>query len=642
MSPSTNRILKEAHSLFWPWLAVVTAAALPLLESVSSVGSQSHHLWGIHQMIEPATFLGFFIGLPLLATLSLGKEFQHRTLALLLSQPIPRTQIWAEKTAVAFVAVLSAAFLFCVTARPALRHDAAIWILCGSLMIPMLASANFWTLVAGSTLGGLALNTVNSLAAVVWLNRRDWIPQTTAARSITALLVVSYAGAMLWLGRRKLAHFELTGSIAGDDLLMSAPGLMPRFVAGWLRPRPQGVLLNLLRKELRLLRPVWLLSLLAVPIWIVLPLFPHTSDRGSLPDLIMAVAFTPLIAVLSGSLPLGEEKTSGTHSWHLTLPVSAARQWFIKLATALFTSLTCAALLPILALNLSHSLFGAPVLLVDPDHWTNWALPIALLTFASFWCACTVNGTVRAALTVFPALIALGLAGRFGLWVTNGLVGLGAIDFLAAKFHLFANFSFTNFVANRPWLAIDLPSQLLLLLFLAPTLLFAVSQSRWLFHKLLQDHPLFLIRRLFPLAIIAFFSTFSLAAFDGFVFHAKREMWATFRETHEAIEKIQPGIAGPDESHPLQLTVEDLAKAAPLSVRTQRWLRDSRITVVPGQSGADSKSYCCGSNSSVVTYPADKPNSRYLATIRLPNGSACTISFVGTDGLGILGGVCSR
>jgi hypothetical protein len=127
MTPKTIRIFKEARSLFWPWLAVITAAALPLLERSWSAGSEAAPLWGIHQVIEPASFLGFFIGLPLLATLSLGNEFQCRTIPLLLSQPLGRTEIWSEKIIVSLVADLSAASLFYIAGRNVLQQDPAIW-----------------------------------------------------------------------------------------------------------------------------------------------------------------------------------------------------------------------------------------------------------------------------------------------------------------------------------------------------------------------------------------------------------------------------------------------------------------------------------------------------------------------------------
>ena len=146
------------------------------------------------------------------------------------------------------------------------------------------------------------------------------------------------------------------------------------------------------------------------------------------------------------------------------------------------------------------------------------------------------------------------------------------------------------------------------------------------------------IRYLLPLALVAFLCSFSLAAFVAFVDHAKQQMWTLFRETHEAIEKIQPGTAKLDAAHPLQLTVEDLAKASPLSERTRRWLGNSSITVAPDKPHPGR--YCCWGNSRGTTFVPDKAYSWYLATIHLPSGSNCTVSFQAGRGYGILGGVC--
>ena len=133
---------------------------------------------------------------------------------------------------------------------------------------------------------------------------------------------------MLWLGGRMLARFQATGGMAGDDLLMAGPDVMPGALAGWLRCRPTGAVLNLIRKELRLLRPVWLISLLAAVGWACLTLFGLLHERGFSRNfetavVIVGVVSTLMIAILAGSLSLGEERTSGTHAWHLTLPVSA-------------------------------------------------------------------------------------------------------------------------------------------------------------------------------------------------------------------------------------------------------------------------------------------------------------------------------
>jgi hypothetical protein len=462
------------------------------------------------------------------------------------------------------------------------------------------------------------------------LFRPDWAPETVTTRSIAAFVVLGYAGVMLWLGRRTLARFQVTGGLAGDDLLMAGPSVIPEAWARWFRCRPTGLVLNLIRKELRLLRPVWLITPLGLVGWMCLSLLGDKTKRGSIPAIIIVTAVTPLIAVLAGTLSLGEERSSGMHSWHMTLPVSARGQWLVKLCTALFAGLVCSALLPILLLNL----FGPPSMFVDSHQAMGWALMVLLLSFASFWCACGANGTVRAALWLFPLMITLAFAGEFGGWVAPKLM-----DLVASRFDLFTNFQFTNAVSNLQrfaWLATPLR---LITLLLAPTLLMAVIQSYRMFREQLQDSIWSMTRNLLPLAIAVLLSAFSLMALYALVANAQQQMWAMFRETHEAIAKIQSDTAKLDGTHPLQLTVEDLAKAATLSERTQHWLRNSSISVAPDQPHAGGR-YCCGGNSRSVRFAPDKAYSGYLATIHLPGGSDCTVSFQSGRGNGFLGGAC--
>ena len=166
--------------------------------------------------------------------------------------------------------------------------------------------------------------------------------------------------------------------MAGDDLLMAGPDVMPGALAGWLRCRPTGAVLNLIRKELRLLRPVWLISLLAAVGWACLTLFGLLYERGFSRNfetavVIVGVVSTLMIAILAGSLSLGEERTSGTHAWHLTLPVSALLQWLIKLSVALFAGIVGAGLLPML---IAGRLFGSSRVFVDVHSGIGWLLVV--------------------------------------------------------------------------------------------------------------------------------------------------------------------------------------------------------------------------------------------------------------------------
>ena len=523
MTAKTTRILKEARPLFWPWCAVVCAGALPLLHLPHPLGE-----------ISP---LGFLLGIPLLAALPFGTEFQNRTFSLLLSQPISRTEIWREKLSIAAIVVFTAALLFLSSWRasgdPAGRE---FWGYAAGAAVVLVASAPFWTLFTRSIVGGVVLSFgVYNFIIVLAYQALFWgtaFSKLAASKFIATMgcVFLGYAGLMLWLGWRKLTRFQAIGDMAGDDLLTAVPDVLPGALVSWLRCRPTGAVLNLIRKEFRLLRPVWLISLLVAVGWACLTLLGLLHPRGltrgfeSAVVVILVVIGALMIAILAGSLSLGEERTSGTHLWHLTLPVSARRQWFIKLCMALFAGFVGAWLLPVLIEGRS--------LLISSNVWDGghfgsiFLIAALLLTFAAFWCACAVNGTVRAVLWVFPVMIALYLAGEFGKWAGPALTNV-----FFSRFDPFANVKFaqtvSRFGSNVFIRLIDAASdnmtdsvQAALVLnatILVPTLLYAVIQSYRLFRAQLQDRALSVVRSLLPLAMTAFLCNFSLFAFDTFV-----------------------------------------------------------------------------------------------------------------------------
>ena len=642
MTAKTTRILKEARPLFWPWCAVVLAGALPLAHPLD---------WG--------PFIGLigFFAVPLLATLPLGDEFQHRTLSLMLSQPVGRMTIWGEKLSVSVVAIVSAVLVFSLALRAASFHGSRrAWI------IAITSSATFWTLFARSTVGGMALNIVaQSLLIVIipWTNLAERLRakgyfSPVNSIVIPAVAILCYAGLMLWLSERSLARFQATGGVGGDDLLMAGPDVMPRALAGWLRCRPSGVVLNLIRKELRLLRPVWLISLLAGIGWACLTLFgllheQRFSRNFETVVVSMGVVSTLMIAVLAGSMSLGEEKTAGTHSWHLTLPARVLLQWRIKLYTALFASFVGAALLPALIarkfLFVPSSIFvpgrilGGSRMLVAEHSGLFFVLGVVLLTFAAFWCACSVKGTVRAVLWVFPVMITLYLASDFG-----ERVGREIIDLYVLRFNPFDDFKFTTEVTGGilsfgissyrfftlSWHEIfTMYAALMLTLQWGPTSILAVFQSYRLFRVEIQDRAHSLARNLLPLATLAFLCSLSLAAYGTFVMEAWQQQSTFIRETFQAIEKIQPGAVMLEATRPLQLTERDLAKAFPLSEHTRHWLSNSYVTIVPIEV---LPRHISRPGEPRFSFEIDDSQSWYLATIYLPGGSDCTSSVSGFAG----------
>jgi hypothetical protein len=275
--------------------------------------------------------------------------------------------------------------------------------------------------------------------------------------------------------------------------------------------------------------------------------------------------------------------------WHLTLPVSARRQWFVKLCMALFAGFTGAGLVPLL---IAGRLLGSSHMLADVHVGRDLLVGAVLLTFAAFWCACAVKGTVPAVLWALPVMIALYFAVELGKWAGPTLTNL-----FLSRFDPFSNVKFAHavsrFTSNAFFKLIDAASTnmtdsvqkafVLTITILVPTLLYAAIQSYRLFRAQLQGRALSVVRSLLPLAILAFLCSFFSMAYYTFVgraaWAALDPRWTALTETIEALRKIQSGVAKPDAAHPLELTVEDLAKASTLSKSTRRLLGDSHITL---------------------------------------------------------------
>jgi len=536
MSSTTNRLRKEARAVFAPWCMVSLGSALALLLRSPSLAPSG--TWFLHFLGSLGVF-AVFLGFPLMATLSFGSEFQHGTFSMLLSQPVSRIRIWAEKMGVTAVAVLIAAAIQVYVWRavlldtfPHLLRDALP--LCSALALATLAalisSSVYWTLVARSTMGGVALTIVvpaivldGAILAERILGPMSWLAETRSVLFVATLAALGYGSLMFWLSRHKLLQFQASGSIAGSDLLTTGPAWIPQTLTGWLRCRPSGATWNLIRKEFHLQQPNWLIAPVVALSWIsiavcsfVLP-SPRTLPQGLKGPLEMSwrmehllqspsvqvvaiIAFilvasgTTLMAILAGCLSLGEERTWGTHSWHMTLPLSARRQWLVKLAMAVLTSAFCTTLVPLLATGFISLIFGS-------HPWFSGEILSSLVgatlfTLASFWCACAVRGTSRAALWVAPVMGAVFGGGWLGYW---GGQALGPAcrtvrGFVIVTFHL-RPYTLANIA---PWF------------WVLPTVVFAVLQTYQMFRVQAQESSWHFLPRLLWLTLVAFLC--SLAA----------------------------------------------------------------------------------------------------------------------------------
>src|SRR4051812_48586222 len=203
MTATSVRMMKEFRLLAWPCLAVTAMAAMALFLQANKLA------WGPLNA-QDLTALGFFAGMPLLAGLGLGSEFQYRTLGLTLAQPIERDEIWRVKNLAAVVALLLPSFLFSVSGATVLKQD---WWLPVLYVVIFTAAAFPMTLVARSTIGGIALNALVSCPAfwgaawfVEYMRGHDRFTAPVAAALIVALL--AYSATMVWLGKKMFLRFQ--------------------------------------------------------------------------------------------------------------------------------------------------------------------------------------------------------------------------------------------------------------------------------------------------------------------------------------------------------------------------------------------------------------------------------------------------
>ncbi len=455
-------VRKELRPLLLPWLSALAVGTLfafpPFVE-------------GLDLFLKGLVLYGFLAGLALVCSISFGEEFQHRTIALLLSQPLPRSRMWRQKTVIISVLVLLAvvfeyAWLAGVSSwyrvYEASHHpEAAInsftgeeLLLAAVFLVATVCSCGYWTLIAQSTIGGLVFTVsaqLISALAVGLVVVRPWHATELVESSATfpALLFggLLYSGVFLWLGRRKFLQFEVKGHQAGttgSSRRNWLSGLTDRL---GLTSTPKARVLNLIRKEVHLLKPVFQLGAVFILSWfgiLVLQLFRPRDPISWLFDWLTCL-YAPLTALLGGCLTLGEEKALAIVDTQLTLPFSRASQWFDQVPLLLLHHLDShprfagAAILahsPLLDLShcglvdLEQGLIGQPVI--------GLSCFSGIVFWLAFWAITQVPSTVQATLLVVVTGLVFFLVAAFGLWGGENTPGVvfGPLVGVMCRFHL--------------------------------------------------------------------------------------------------------------------------------------------------------------------------------------------------------------
>jgi len=515
-----RRFAKEVRPLVLPWAIACMAGCLPLdlFGGYFKIGTE---ILGFLRGCLSFTFCGSLV---LLAAMSFGTEFQHRTLPLLLAQPLGRSRIWAEKMLV-LVAGVASVGLLCWVSRGCLNLAQGVSfetiadqfplpaaILAGTLTVATICSIGFWTLLARSTIGGAVL-TVASLcfaALGITLALQKMYGRVLAFEDpiVTRVIVVAclvYSATLLLLGWRKFDRLELRDTLFGAGNFGSVANDGGRWSPDWLRCRPAGSLRNLVRKELCLQKPVLMIAAVFSLLWLLTLalLFLEPARKEVFENVLVALAafYVPVSLLLAGCVPLGEEKILGLTAWHLTLPISAWRQWMAKLAVGVGAASALGVVLPVCLAWLTVRMTGNGLPhLLDDRHggWLALIVTSALMFPLSFWAVTLLGNTVRAALTAVLGLGVLGVFAALGLWCGDHSNGneTALLSVLISWFHLRPDFlsaaSFEFFVLGLTAL---------------PVLLLALAQSFRQFRRS-QPQPAAFLKCSAVLALAAFVFSF--------------------------------------------------------------------------------------------------------------------------------------
>jgi hypothetical protein len=332
-----QRTLKDIRCQAPIWAAaVVVLTSTLLIEPVARLGVATVALWLFCAIIGVAGF---------------GLELFHGTQVHLMAQPISRKRLWNEKLALqgAAMVLIFGLYLF-VLSIGKLRPDHTHGILT-SVAIETLPGFMTLLIVAGTApilalgLGPLLALTIRQFQGALWIfflivfglwivGYKSWPDNLTIGKaSVTFLLISSACVLVLELARNRFLAFQDYAPFGGNLAISFTGGKKGQRAGAARSQRRVGEIRALITKELCLQQ----VNLVLLAIFLVLGFFIRGDSGWVGPTLTMNLIC--LIApLLIGAAAIAEERRLGINTWHLTLPPSRKKQWFIKLVVC--TALT--------------------------------------------------------------------------------------------------------------------------------------------------------------------------------------------------------------------------------------------------------------------------------------------------------------
>jgi hypothetical protein len=387
----------------------------------------------------------YVLGVAALGALSVGHEYTHRTISLLLSQPVRRERVLFLKLGVLapMLLALSAVASLVLPFRPGVdlggpgapaEYGRAI------LWLPLfygLFVAPWFTLLSRSAMAGTVF-TLAMPGLLLVLGEQLGIARYGYTRDVdtfqlaflwqTSMALCSVGGVMSWRMFMRLEAIEGQGPevrlpewLRGRGVTHAASGLTRRHPI-WL----------LVKKELRLQQMALAVAALYLAGYVVLTALKRPNSEFSGVVFALSAFYGGLLSMLIGSLASAEERQLGTHDWQLLLPVATSKQWAIKVGVVLGLAVMLGFCLPVALLEVLPP--GALPLRSPISRFIPPLTGIVLLTAGSLYVSTLCRSGVWALLMSLPAAFGVVLfiqfiaspLGSAAFWAVSGVSQRGA------------------------------------------------------------------------------------------------------------------------------------------------------------------------------------------------------------------------
>lgn len=409
-------VVKEFRALFPMWIATLATIGLDALTG--------------NDTIQQIAVLGYAFGSLALGAYVIGHEHTHRTLSVLLAQPVDRRRLLLVKLGVLIpMLALSSAGFWRITASEFSEPQPGLALvllpawggLCVAPWLTMLTRNQLGGMMLTGMVGGWSLITIGVLTAKLSGLALDQAEQLGLAIWVRVMYGFAAVSAVLaWRTFMRLEAIEGAG-----------PAIhLPRWFHRTARAGGSHPVWLLIGKELHLQQLTFVMAGLFVAgetVRSFLDTRGLVPQGGAVADALIPVYFGA-VALVAGSLASAEERQFGMIESQQLLPMSGRQQWAIKASVAVLLAL-------LLGLGVPAALIyarGSGDVLAVLSNAGPSALAITVLTVCGLYVSSLSSSGVRALALTFPFVAAAYiLAVSMAVAIPRVLQSFHAIDALA-------------------------------------------------------------------------------------------------------------------------------------------------------------------------------------------------------------------